>query len=242
MTDPITARLAHRFGAGIATWARTVPSTVDDLARRWHLAVGELIPDGASSAAFRVTVDGRKAVLKLGPDERFLAEQAAVLRLCAPTGRVPAVLADAPGALLMAAVEPGVEYGDRAAPSAGAYAALLADLHTVAPPATLGRDLRGDLHLGNVLEGGPHGLTAIDPKPCVGDRCFDAVDYVVAGATQEGIEPRLRAMATAADLDPDRLRAWARQVAAITAIPLLRDGGHQQAVDELLTLARRPRT
>ncbi|MCU4749916.1 aminoglycoside phosphotransferase family protein [Streptomyces sp. G-5] len=36
--------------------------------------------------------------------------------------------------------------------------------------------LHGDLHLGNVLDGGAeHGLMAIDPKACVGDPCFDSV-------------------------------------------------------------------
>nr|WP_225882432.1 aminoglycoside phosphotransferase family protein [Streptomyces aureocirculatus] len=38
------------------------------------------------------------------------------------------------------------------------------------------RLLHGDLHLGNVLDGGQRGLMAIDPKACAGDPCFDAVD------------------------------------------------------------------
>jgi streptomycin 6-kinase len=50
--------------------------------------------------------------------------------------------------------------------------------------------LHGDLPLGNVLDGGPaRDLVAIDPKACVGDPCFDAVDYVVAGAGHEGVDP-----------------------------------------------------
>ncbi|GAA1118331.1 hypothetical protein GCM10009579_66630 [Streptomyces javensis] len=39
--------------------------------------------------------------------------------------------------------------------------------------------------------GGPErSLMAIDPKACVADPCFDAVDYVVAGAGLEGVETR----------------------------------------------------
>jgi streptomycin 6-kinase len=105
--------------------------------------------------------------------------------------------------------------------------------------------LHGDLHPGNVLDGGPErGLVAIDPKSCLGDPCFDAVDHVVAGAglgadgSGDGIGFRLTALAAERDLDADRLHAWCRLVAAVTAIPLLRQGGRQRAVDELLALAR----
>jgi len=74
--------------------------------------------------------------------------------------------------------------------------------------------LHGDLHLGNVLDGGPsRGLVAIDPKACIGDPCFDAVDYVVAAAGQEGVEARCQRVATACGLDGDRLYAWAQVIA-----------------------------
>jgi streptomycin 6-kinase len=42
--------------------------------------------------------------------------------------------------------------------------------------------LHGDLHPGNVLDGGARGLVAIDPRPCIGDPAFDAVDWVFWGA------------------------------------------------------------
>lgn len=38
--------------------------------------------------------------------------------------------------------------------------------------------LHGDLHPGNVLDGGTRGLVAIDPRSCVGDPAFDVVDWV----------------------------------------------------------------
>ena len=99
--------------------------------------------------------------------------------------------------------------------------------------------LHGDLHLGNVLDGGPaRGLVAIDPRACVGDPCFDAVDYALDGAGLDGVGNRCAALAPAAGLDPDRLYAWCRAVAPIIAISRITDPSREQAVAELLALAR----
>jgi streptomycin 6-kinase len=291
MTDAITAKLVRRFGPGVAEWTAELSALVAECARRWRLEVGEPFDGGASSVAIRVTMSGRPAVLKLSPDVPFLAAQAGMLRLFEPSGRVPAVFGEAPGALLLEAIQPGTEIADvPRGPTPAEYAQLLADLHAIEPPPdVLPRDLRqrtdqflhrgisqldepalvgsrlhrsdferaldelddllatpwptallhGDLHLGNVLDSGPRGLVAIDPKACVGDRCWDAVDYVLAGAgRRDSIEYRLHALATEARIDADRLYAWSRVVAAATAIPALRHGGQERAVDELLALAR----
>lgn len=99
--------------------------------------------------------------------------------------------------------------------------------------------LHGDLHLGNVLDGGPsRGLIAIDPKACVGDPCFDAVDYVVAGAGQEGVEARCQRVATACELDGDRLYAWSRVIAPMAAIAHLTYDGSEPVIEDLLSLSR----
>ena len=98
--------------------------------------------------------------------------------------------------------------------------------------------LHGDLHLGNVLDGGPsRGLVAIDPKTCIGDPCFDAVDYVVAAAGQEGVEARCQRVATACGLDGDRLHAWAQVIAPMVVIAHLTYDGPAPAIDELVALA-----
>jgi streptomycin 6-kinase len=98
--------------------------------------------------------------------------------------------------------------------------------------------LHGDLHLGNALDGGPsRGLVAIDPKACIGDPCFDAVDYAVAGAGHEGVETRCQLVATACGLDADRLYAWSRVIAPMAAIANLTHGGPKPVIDELLALA-----
>ena len=99
--------------------------------------------------------------------------------------------------------------------------------------------LHGDLHLANVLDGGPaRGLVAIDPRACTGDPCFDAVDYLLDGAGRDGVGTRCAALAEASGLDADRLRDWCRAVAPIVAIIYLRRAGSQAAVAELLALAR----
>ncbi|MFB6506750.1 MULTISPECIES: aminoglycoside phosphotransferase family protein [unclassified Streptomyces] len=99
--------------------------------------------------------------------------------------------------------------------------------------------LHGDLHLGNVLDGGPErGLMAIDPKACIGDPCFDAVDYVVAGVGLEGVETRCARVSEACGLDGDRLHAWSQVIAPFAAIAHLGSGGEEPVIDELLTLAR----
>lgn len=99
--------------------------------------------------------------------------------------------------------------------------------------------LHGDLHMGNVLDGGrSQGWVAIDPKACVGDRCFDAVDYVLAGAGREGVDIRCALVAGECGMDGDRLYAWCRVVAPVTAIAYLAVGSTDPAVVELLALAR----
>jgi streptomycin 6-kinase len=270
-----------------------VPALAAEIAGRWGLTLGDRYAYGASSVVLYCgRAGGGGGALKLSPDPRFLADQAAMLELFAPSGRVPAVLAvDAPaGAVLLELIEPGTSADELPQPpSARAWGDLIRGLHDAATvPAGFPRDLRGrcdeffarigrrlaepaiaervrpadldraarryrllldsapsrvllhgDLHLGNVLDGGPaRGLVAIDPRACAGDPCFDAVDYALDGAGDDGVGTRCAALAPAAGLAPDRLYAWCRAVAPIIAINRIGDPGRQQAVAELLTLAR----
>ncbi len=98
--------------------------------------------------------------------------------------------------------------------------------------------LHGDLHLGNVLDGGARGLVAIDPRACAGDPCFDAVDYLLDGAGLEGVDVRCAALAAVSGLDAGRLFAWCRAVAPVVAISYLGRPDKERAIPELLTLAR----
>lgn len=289
----ITDCLSLRFGSGVAAWCSAVPGLANEVAGRWGLTLGDRYAYGASSVVLYCSqAGGGRAVLKLSPDPPFLADQAAMLGLFAPSGKVPDVLAVDPaaGAVLLEAIEPGMAADELPyPPSAQAWGDLIRALHHVAPaPPGFPRDLRGrcdeffarigrrlaeppigqrvrpadldraahrygllldsapsrvllhgDLHLGNVLDGGSaRGLVAIDPRACTGDPCFDAVDYALDGAGQDGVGNRCAALAPAAGLDPDRLYAWCRAIAPIIAINRIGDPGRQQAVAELLTLAR----
>ncbi|MET9759981.1 aminoglycoside phosphotransferase family protein [Streptomyces sp. NPDC006372] len=290
--EEVRARLVGRFGPEAEGWLAEVPDLAARLAARWGFVLGELFASGASSVVWRCQwPDGTPAVLKLSADRALLSKQVEMLRLFAPSGRVPAVLsADAEaGAMVLEEVLPGTEAEDMPQTSLPQqWGELLAALHAVAPPAHWPLDLRGrfdeafvrigrrlsepaigaridqaswqrairrcetlldsqarlvllhgDLHLGNVLDGGPsRGLIAIDPKACVGDPCFDAVDYVVAGAGQEGVEARCQQVATACGLDGDRLYAWCRVIAPMAAIAHLTYDGPEPAIDELLSLSR----
>jgi Aminoglycoside/hydroxyurea antibiotic resistance kinase len=169
----ITQRLTRRFGPGVADWCAGLPALVGVLAGRWALSPGEAFPSGNSSVVIRCTRSGGPAaVLKLSPDLPVVAEQVATLKLFGAGGRVPAVLA-----------------ADVAA------GAVLLDLLATESTRVL---LHGDLHLANVLDGGPgRGLVAIDPRACTGDPCFDAVDYLLDGAGRDGVEARCTALALA---------------------------------------------
>jgi hypothetical protein len=204
----ITDVLSLRFGSGVAAWCSAVPALADEVAGRWGLTLGDRYAYGASSVVLYCSrVGGGRAVLKLSPDPPFLADQAAMLGLFAPSGRVPEVLAvdRAAGAVLLELIEPGTAADE----------------------------------LPHRLDGGPaRGLVAIDPRACTGDPCFDAVDYALDGAGQDGVENRCADLAPAAGLDPDRLFARCRTIAPIIAISRIGRPGSEQDAAELLTLAR----
>jgi streptomycin 6-kinase len=95
--------------------------------------------------------------------------------------------------------------------------------------------LHGDLHPGNVLDGGPgRGLVAIDPRTCVGDPLFDAVDWVLWRAEPSDLDRRLAALAPGAE---ERLRAWCAAFAAMIAASRANRGAPEAEIDWLLGLA-----
>jgi streptomycin 6-kinase len=107
------------------------------------------------------------------------------------------------------------------------------DLATGGPIALL----HGDLHPGNVLDAGPaRGTVAIDPRPCLGDPAFDAVDWALlpmaAGGTLDDGVTKLPG------LDADRVRAWCAALAPLVAMAPLRAGRPTPFTDALLEMAR----
>lgn len=104
--------------------------------------------------------------------------------------------------------------------------------------------IHGDLHLGNVLraESRPDGrtLVAVDPKLCVGDRCFDMVDFVVTTGTAEEMAQRAYDLASLVRVDPERLLRWSRVNAVVTGISRLSWSGPDDWTRTLLEFAQQP--
>ena len=102
------------------------------------------------------------------------------------------------------------------------------------------RLLHGDLHAGNVLRGGDRcGLVAIDPRPCLGDPAFDAVDWVLAdGGSEQAVQQRIAWLAGHLEgLDPGRAWAWCQATAVVIAVTLLISRGEDPASEEMLAIA-----
>ena len=100
--------------------------------------------------------------------------------------------------------------------------------------------VHGDLHPGNGLRGGPgRGVVAIDPRPCLGDPAFDAVDWMLAGGGGEAaVRNRIARLAGYLDeVDPDRVWAWCRGLAVVVAVSLLSRRTDDQVGRELLGIA-----
>ena len=101
---------------------------------------------------------------------------------------------------------------------------LVERAHRLARSLAAGGDtglVHGDLGLPNVLTAGPErGLVAIDPRPTVGDRTADAIDWAIGRATSAAeLSDRIeRLCALDQDLDADRLGRWCQATAVIIAV------------------------
>ncbi len=88
--------------------------------------------------------------------------------------------------------------------------------------------LHGDLHHDNVLDFGPRGWLAIDPKGLIGERGFDYANLFCnpwPAASEPGrLQRRLNLVAKAADLAPPRLRQWILAYAGLSAAWTLDSG------------------
>ncbi|MEE2038375.1 aminoglycoside phosphotransferase family protein [Nocardiopsis sp. CT-R113] len=79
--------------------------------------------------------------------------------------------------------------------------------------------VHGDLHPGNVIDGGARGLVAVDPRACLGDGAVDAVDWALWKATGVAeVERRVQVLSEAMDVDADRMFEWVRAFAPCQAV------------------------
>lgn len=103
--------------------------------------------------------------------------------------------------------------------------------------------LHGDLHHMNVLDFGPRGWLAIDPKGLLGERGFEFATLfrnpVPGRALAAGrLDRQLAVVAGAARLEPQRLLRWILAVAGLSAAWHLADGGDPATDLSLAELAR----
>jgi len=137
LDDGVRERLTARFGPGIASWFAELPDVLGEIAERWQLEWGPLIPRGSMSVVIRCEMPDRLlAVLKVSPDRARLANEAAALQRWT-TGHAPAVLEvdDSLGALLIEAIDPGTPLIESLVyPDVETAAELLNSLHANGVP------------------------------------------------------------------------------------------------------------
>ncbi|WP_157983889.1 aminoglycoside phosphotransferase family protein [Nesterenkonia muleiensis] len=295
VTDEVLIRegagLHDRFGVERADqFGQALPSLVAELTDLWSLSIEKFLDAGATSIVLSASDDaGTPAVLKISPDQEFLARQVTMLRHLTPTTRVPAVLrsAHSAGAVLLERVLPGhtLSSADAPLPTVQDWAALLHDLHAApaegvtdllddrceemferigqrqrnpvvrervpdivwAETVDLCRELlgsnaekvviHGDLHLGNVLASDEHGLVAIDPKLCLGDPCFDMVDFAMVEGGPAEIASCAGQLAEIVGVDRSRMLAWTKVNAVVSSISYLTFYGPEERSKNLLAFA-----
>jgi streptomycin 6-kinase len=194
---------------------------------------------------------GDALLLERATGDRSLADMArhgrddeATRIVCDVAGRLHA-RPDAPPATVVplaawfAALEPaGTAHGGVLALAARTARALLGDPRDVVV-------LHGDLHHGNVLDGGAsRGWIAIDPKGLLGERGFDLANLFcnpdLATATAPGrLARQVDTAAAAAGLDRERLLRWVLAYAGLSASWSLADGEEPALALRVAALAAR---
>lgn len=153
------AWLEQRFGASAAAWCDGLGALVANVAAGWGLWPVELFPPGATSVVLGCEGgDGGRAVLKLTPDPRIAAEEAAALRTWAGSPRVVALLdADVERGALLLEWLPDTRPLSDLDWSLGEVLPVLADLRRPRPAQTPG-------------PAGPGGLSALAGLPSLAER------------------------------------------------------------------------
>jgi streptomycin 6-kinase len=128
---------------------------------------------------------------------------------------------------------PLVRWFEALAPAARTHGGLLAQADQAAQALLADRRdvvvLHGDIHHGNVLDGGERGWLAIDPKGLLGERTFDFVNilrnpYTAAALTPGRFGRQVEVLAAAASIERRRLLDWTLAFAGLSAAWHLADG------------------
>jgi streptomycin 6-kinase len=132
-------------------------------------------------------------------------------------------------------------------PAADTHGGILAEAAATARDLlTSQRDvvpLHGDLHHGNVLDGGERGWLAIDPKRLRGERTFDYVNILrnpdkELATTRGRFARQVDVICDAAGLDRERLLRWTLAFTGLSAAWITNDGDHPALDLAFANLAR----
>jgi streptomycin 6-kinase len=198
---------------------------------------GRLMACWAGGGAARVlAIEGAAILLERLSGPRDLAQMArggaddeATRILCGAAARLHEPRAPPPPATLVPLDRWHRSLADAAKSRGGPFAEAWAVAeHLLADP----RDvvvLHGDLHHGNVLDGGPRGWLAIDPKGLIGERGFDYANLFRNPGAEIALQPdrlarQARIVAETAVLEPARLLAWVYAYAVLGAAWSLESG------------------
>jgi streptomycin 6-kinase len=146
---------------------------------------------------------------------------AVVAKLHTPRGQPPQELI--PLAVWFRALEPAAaQYGGILVQSYAMAQQLLSAPKEVSV-------LHGDIHHGNILDGGERGWLAIDPKGLLGERGFDYANLFCNPDYQTATSPgrlaqQAKLVAQAAQLERKRLLEWVLAWAGLSAAWLLEEG------------------
>jgi streptomycin 6-kinase len=129
--------------------------------------------------------------------------------------------------LELAAARRGGMHGGILADCAATARELLASEREVAV-------LHGDIHHGNILDFGPRGWLAIDPKGLIGERGFDYANLFCNPDAAVALAPgrlarEVDVVAEAAGLERQRLLQWIMAYAGLSVAWFLEDGEWEQA-------------
>jgi streptomycin 6-kinase len=102
--------------------------------------------------------------------------------------------------------------------------------------------LHGDIHHGNILDFGPKGWLAIDPKGLLGERGFDYANLFcnpdIVTATKPGrLARQVQIVSEQAKIDPKRLLQWIAAWAGLSAALSLGDGENAEPVMTIAKIA-----
>ncbi|HXQ45432.1 MAG TPA: aminoglycoside phosphotransferase family protein [Caulobacteraceae bacterium] len=237
------AAFSTRYGSHLApVLAAGQPAMLKIAGGPEEEAGGHLMDWWAGEGAARVlAIEGQAILLERLTGGRALAHMArsggddeATRILCDVAGRLHEPRSAPPPATLVPLDRWHRSLGEAARTRGGPFAEAWAVARELLASPREVVVLHGDLHHDNVLDGGPRGWLAIDPKGLIGERGFEYANLFRNPDAEVALSPgrlarQARIVTEAAGLEPERLLAWVHAYAVLGAAWSLEDGHDSDA-------------